>query len=418
MVQKYTNLVFWSLGVIVLASCSANNEWEKPVVTILENPAGEGARYPNLASDLSNESILVSWLNQTDTISTLMWSKYDQNGWSSPVVIAKGDSFFVNWADFPSIVNWEGSPLAAHWLNRVPGGTYAYHINMSMADSENRWSVTFKPHDDMSPTEHGFASFLALDSSRVFGLWLDGQNMASMAHGQMNSKDVTSDGADLSKAMTLRSTIIHRDGTKSEELEVDAAVCECCQTSITRSGNKIIAVYRNRDESETREIYKAIYDLDSDTWSEPTQLSNDGWVISGCPVNGPQIEAHEETVIATWFNAANNEPKTYAAVSMDGGRNFSEPFLLSEVNTSGRVDVSFNASGDALLTWISMGDSYSVMGTIWQNGTFGTPFSIGEIKGTRASGFPRSASIGDEFLIMWTQPDSLYRIHSVLVSES
>ncbi len=402
---------------LVALGCAKQNEWENPSITLIENPAGDGARYPNLASDQDRGSVIASWLVPSDTLSQLFWAKYEYSEWSEPLEIARGDSFFVNWADFPSVANWQGRPLAAHWLNRVPGGTYAYHLNMSFYDSTSTWQEAFTPHLDRSPTEHGFASLLPMDSSSVFALWLDGQNMASMTHGHMQPKKDNKDGkSDLTTAMTLRSVILHSDGTKSDELQVDSAVCECCQTSLARSGDNIIAVYRNRDEYETREIFKAVYSLTNQKWSEPVQLSNDGWVISGCPVNGPQIAAYDKIVIATWFNAANNEPKTYAAVSYDGGLTFDNPILLAEDITAGRVDVAFNSTGVALLTWVSTGDTSTVIGRIWENGLLHEPIIFGEIPGTRASGFPRSAGIDEDFLVMWTDAELPFNLVSVLVS--
>lgn len=406
------------LSILVTISCTRQSDWLVPVVSTIENPATEGSRYPNLASDVGLNSVIVSWLVPNDSVTSLQWSTFRDNNWTEPFEIASGDSFFVNWADFPSIVNWDGAPLVAHWLNRVPGGTYAYHINMSAYDSIDGWQRAFVPHSDRSATEHGFVSLLALDSDRVFALWLDGQNMASMTNGHMQPKVNNEEGkSDLSTAMTLRSVIINSDGRMTDELEVDSAVCECCQTSITRSGDNIIAVYRNRDEFETREIYKAVFNLSSGSWSEPSKLSNDGWVISGCPVNGPQIASHGDVVIATWFNAANNEPKSYAAVSVDGGLTFDEPKLLAMDHTAGRVDVSFNSTGQALLTWVTSGEISEVMGVVWEDGSFYEPFNIGQIQGSRASGFPRTSGIRDEFIVMWTNAGTPFELKSVMVSK-
>jgi len=417
MYPGFRKVALVSFGLLLSFACTMQSEWVTPVVTSIENPSTDGSRYPNLASDMDLNTVLVSWLVPSDTATSLQWSKFLDNNWTKPLEIASGDSFFVNWADFPSIVNWDGAPLAAHWLNRVPGGTYAYHINMSIHDSIDGWKSTFVPHTDRSATEHGFVSLLALDSDRVFALWLDGQNMASMTHGHMQPKQNSDDGkSDLSTAMTLRSVILNSDGTKSGELQVDSTVCECCQTSITKSRDNLIAVYRNRDEYETREIYKAVFNLTTGSWSEPSKLSKDGWVISGCPVNGPQIASHGDVVIATWFNAANNEPKSYAAVSKDAGLTFDEPKLLAIDNTAGRVDVSFNSSGQALLTWVASGETSDVMGLIWDEDSFLEPFTVGQIQGSRASGFPRTAGIGDEFLVMWTNAETPFQLSSVLIS--
>ena len=127
---------------------------------------------------------------------------------------------------------------------------------------------------------------------------------------------------------------------------------------------------------------------------------------AGCPVNGPQIAAHGEIVIATWFTAAKHMASSYMSVSIDGGHNWSasEPIHVGE--TTGRVGVAINRAGDALMTWVEMGQEKSaVHGRFWQPGKLGEAFKIGEIESSRSSGFPRLAAIGDDFIVAWTEPE-------------
>ena len=45
--------------------------------------------------------------------------------------IAEGDSWFVNWADFPSIMAWSDTALAAHFLTLNGARAYAYDVRVT-----------------------------------------------------------------------------------------------------------------------------------------------------------------------------------------------------------------------------------------------------------------------------------------------
>lgn len=413
---------FIPLIVLLITGCAQSGEWVEPVVTEIPNPAASGGRYPFVASGGGN-SVMLLWLEPDDDhtgadSTALVWASFDSNRWSAPELIGKSEKFFVNWADFPALTGIDETPVAAHWLQEVPGGSYAYHVNMAFRSQSGAWSDPITPHEDRSATEHGFVSMIPIDGDRVFAIWLDGYRMEGAGHG-VSSNQGHDGKADLSTAMTLRSVMVHRDGSRGEEMEVDSAVCDCCQTSAARSGDRIIAVYRNRTSGEVRDIYRAVYDLDENHWSEPAVLSEEGWEIAGCPVNGPQIAAFGDTVIATWFSAANDEPRSYMAVSRDGGLTFGEPEPLDAGESIGRVGVTFSREGTALLTWIGAGQETSALyGRLWRDSGLESPFVIGEIDGSRASGFPRAAALDAGFLVAWTETDAESTIQTVVISQA
>lgn len=401
-----------------LAACEQGDISPESLVAPVSNPASIGAKYPFLAANSQGGNILMSWLETDPEFSgsgeaKLLWASWDGQSWSSPEVIRKGDDFFVNWADFPSVVTMDDVPLAAHWLQKVPGSTYAYHVNLAFRSQTGAWSDPVTAHEDLSATEHGFVSMIPLDENRVLAMWLDGYRMQGKGHGGDSHGGV----ADLSTAMTLRSVILNADGSRSEEWEVDSSVCDCCQTAAVRSGNRIVAVYRNRTEGEIRDTYTASYDLDRNEWSEPRALSREGWEIAGCPVNGPQVAAHGDVVIAAWFTAVNEQPRSYVAVSLDGGRSFGEPQQLDNSSSMGRVGIAFDPEGTALMTWIGPnGEQSAVYGRFWSGSGFEDSFVIGDIESSRGSGFPRVAALGTRFLVAWTTTGPDGSVQTRLVS--
>lgn len=428
------------VGVLVGIQVAERNGADRPAdgVTALENPAAAGARYPSVVTSPGGETALMSWLeppiddmNPDDTNvsgsnpgetnpgdTTLMWAGYDGTAWSAPEVIAEGSDFFTNWADFPSLAVTREKPFAAHWLRKVPGNTYAYHVAMALRSSTGTWSEPFTPHQDRSATEHGFVSLVPVEGAGVLATWLDGYGTAAAVDGD-SGHHVHGAEAENRGAMTLHSAMVYPDGTVGKETEVDGMVCDCCQTSAARSGDRVITVYRDRTEGEIRDIYRAVYDLTEETWSEPQALSTEGWEIAGCPVNGPQVAVHGDTVIAAWFTAANNQPRNYMAVSDDGGLSFGDARVIDRGAPAGRVGVAFNREGEALLSWIGSGKQGSrVYGRIWRDSGLGDSFVIGEVDGSRASGFPRAAAFGREFLVAWTDPEDGSSVITVIVSPS
>ena len=81
----------------------------------------------------------MSWIHQVDEVAELriatlspqsITEKAEKFEWSFYTSVAKSDDWFVNWADFPSVVGLNGTPMAAHWLDKVPGSPYSYHVTI------------------------------------------------------------------------------------------------------------------------------------------------------------------------------------------------------------------------------------------------------------------------------------------------
>ena len=212
----------------------------------------------------------------------------------------------------------------------------------SLREAEPNWSAPFSPHQDGTPTEHGFVSLFAVDE-HVGAVWLDGRKTQPQAqdHGNLG--------------MTLRAGTLTANGP-IDEREIDSLTCDCCQTDAIVMNGEPIVVYRDRDENNVRDI--SIVKMVNNTWSKPRRLHDDGWKIRGCPVNGPAIDGRDSTVAVAWFTNADDNGRVMLAVSYDGGENFPQTLEVAP-STFGRTDVAILPDQRIAVLWVGATDNQS-----------------------------------------------------------
>jgi len=203
--------------------------------------------------------------------------------------------------------------------------------------------------------------------------------------------------------MSVRFAVFDRDWKRTSELPVDLRVCECCPTTAVMTADGPIAAFRNRTDDEIRDIYVSRYDKGK--WTEPKAVHADNWKINACPVNGPMLSARGRDVAIAWFTASDQVGRASLAFSKDAGRTFGAPIRLDENSALGRVDVQLIADGTAVASWIEMAGQLTQFRVRRVNsaGTRSPAVTVASIAGTRASGYPRIASNGDEIVFAWTE---------------
>jgi hypothetical protein len=381
----------------VLAGCQQHPDpgarWlDRP--SALATPAASGSRFPHLAAQ--GGVAVMSWLEPGARQEyALRYSRFEAGAWTAPATVAAGRDWFVNWADFPSVVPVNERLWAAHWLQQKPGDVYSYDVRIAVSkDGGGTWSPPFSPHDDGTPTEHGFVTLLPLGHAAQ-AIWLDGRHTSG-------EHEHAAGGA--AGAMTLRGAVIGADGSKqSADVEIDGRTCDCCQTDAALTHEGAVVVYRDRSADETRDI--AVARWTADGWSEPVHVSSDGWHINGCPVNGPAIDARGDEVVVAWFTAP-DRPRVRVAFSSDGGRTFAPPVEVASGAVAGRVDTVLLPDGRAAVSWLAdePGAAEIRAQAFDRDGPAGAIVTVATSDVARSSGFPQMALVADGLLFAWTAP--------------
>lgn len=378
---------------VVLLSLAACGRGSAP--TLLETPTASGASLPRLSTDPDGVAWL-SWIEPDGDGHALRFAAFTDGRWGSARTAAAGADWFVNWADFPSVVHLGGGRMAAHWLQKVDGGPYAYHVQMAVStDGGEHWSAPLTPHADDSPTEHGFVSLFSLPGG-AGAVWLDGRNTG----GERGAGDHDHDQGH--GAMSLRAGGLDWSGARLPEATLDEMTCDCCPTAAAEVPGGIVTVYRDRSPEEIRDIRATV--LGPDGWSAPVAVADDGWEMPACPVNGPAIAAHGGRIATTWFTAAGGIPRIRLAFSADGGHSWGPPLEVADGPVLGRVAVVMPDAHSAIVSWLEQSRLRAELRfrRIAVDGSAGPAYKLATTVAARSSGFPQMVLAGDRLLFAWT----------------
>lgn len=377
-------------AVLVAPRIEADRGWPLAIEPTA-SPAGPNTAQPQL--NVQGDRALVSWIERSGDRATLKFADRTPAGWSEARTVSSGTNYFVNWADVPSVVRLADGSLAAHWLQKSGTSTYAYDVRLAFSKDDGRtWTTSTTPHHDGKLSEHGFASLFQAPGTAGLGLvWLDGRAMQMEGHESMGRG-----------SMTVRAATFDRDGKQLGEELVDDRVCECCPTAAAVTTDGPIIAFRNRTNDEIRDIYVSRFV--GGHWTTPTAVHDDNWKIAACPVNGPALSARGNNVVIAWFTGVGEQGQVSAAFSSDAGKTFGTPIKIHDEGAVGRVDAELLANGSAIVSWIEFAQQRSEfrIRRVEPSGAVSPSSSVANISSSRASGYPRMATVGHELLFAWT----------------
>ena len=330
-------------------------------------PAPDGAAWPDLVATPEGGALL-AWTARTPGGHALEVAEWRDGAWRSPLRVAEGADWFVNWADVPHVAALPDGQRWAQWLRRSADAPYAYDVWIRRFDdgAPDAAATPRLLHDDGTATEHGFVAVVPQADGALGLAWLDGRATAggaahgghgghgADAHGRHAAEAPADDPADpdppIPAAMTVRGARVLADGRREAETLLDRAACDCCTTDAAMTARGAVLVYRDRRPGERRDI--ALVRQEPGGWTRPRAVGPDGWITPGCPVNGPAVAARGERVWVGWYTEAGGAPSLRLARSEDAGDVFGAPLQVDAGPALlGRVDVAADAGG-VYVAWL------------------------------------------------------------------
>jgi hypothetical protein len=398
------------LTMLAVACSYPGGSIEAPQQLVLANPAGKGSRLPRLVPMPDKTSTLMSWVEPTGNGHALKFAILQGERWVRQGVASQGENWFINWADYPSVVPVSDTFWVAHWLSRRQGGKrFDYDVSLSITnDAGKTWREIGHPHRDNAAAEHGFVTIFKESDHAAGIVWLDGREYAK--------KSEVAQQAEKSGNFALRYTRIYADGSMDDEQVIDDNTCTCCSTSVAQTPAGAIALWRGRTQAEIRDNRYAL--LVKGKWTSPSELGDEGWQIDACPVNGPSVASRGKQVVASWYTAQGDQPRVRLAFSADSGKSFDEPMVIDDNLPLGRMGLVWLDSQHAVASWLGKTHEDSKKSDLNirlldKTGKVYVVQRIATLSGGRDTGVPQMVSNGDELIFAWTNPVPEYGITTV-----
>ena len=192
------------------------------------------------------------------------------------------------------VLRASGDPLmVVVWTAKSKDGT-----RLLVSRSENG-GVSFSPaapiHGSEAPGNRGWESTTVDGNGRVFALWLDHREMAAGSASEMHHEGHDHAAAGAPKAdgaahAQLSKLYVARLDDAASARALTGGVCYCCKTAIASGpGGALYAAWRHVYPGNIRDIAFTMSRDGGRTFAAPVRVSEDRWVLDGCPENGPAL---------------------------------------------------------------------------------------------------------------------------------
>ena len=303
-------LLKFLLPFVVLSIISCNSEKEILIDTddILLSDINNKASCVFLTTD-ENGLPAVSWIEKGSAKQPLMffalWDK-EQNHFGEKHEIKIPDNTSIHEEGMPKIAFKGDGTMIATYESSVPVVGKKWGVsNLSYIESHDRgqtWteaqSVFRNKYEGSSPS---FSGISRLGDGEIGVAWLD------------NDTSPKSFSRPVFFAKTLK------DGGFNDAFMITPGACQCCRIAVSseQDGQTAIA-FRDLSKDNVRDISIASSLDNGKSFQAPSDFSKDGWVIDGCPHNGPSIVTKEGNTYLTWFTGGDHIGVNYGELNKDG----------------------------------------------------------------------------------------------------
>lgn len=310
------------------------------------SPEGADAAEPAVAA-APDGTAYVAWVEHRRKREADVWlARVDAEGKVSgpPARVNPEAGGAAAWhGDPPSIAVARDGAVYVVWTARAAGSMHANTLHVSASRDGGR---TFGPpsrvNDDRKSGPHGMHSLAVGPDGRVYVAWLDERNVAPpRGDGKAGGKG----GHMESNREVFFASSSDGGRTFSPNRRVAGEVCPCCKTALAVAADgRVYLSWRQVLPGDFRHIAVASTSDGGRSFSAPVVVSDDRWMISGCPVSGAALAAGADGALRVlWYTAGEaGAPGLYWSESRDGGRTFSPrkafaesggrgtPFLLAD----------------------------------------------------------------------------------------
>ncbi len=309
--KKINSIFYWFLLVVTLFACSNRNE--KQIIkeslhpNLLSNSKMD-ASCVYLTSDEKNNPI-ISWVEMDSSKNKFFYfSNWDEvnEKFSAPITIPIADNASIHEEGMPKIaIKGDGTIFAVYEVS-TPSPSSKWGIGnvhyIQSFDKGKSWTAPKSVSTiRTAETSCSFSGITRLSDGEIGIAWLD-----------MN-KDSEKKGRPVLFAKTNGKDKI------STPVVIESEACQCCRVAITSTNKGHISIaYRDLLPGSIRDISMSVSMDNGKTFHRTADFSKDGWMVDGCPHNGPSIAMNYNKNYTTWFSGGRRKGVHYAELNTKG----------------------------------------------------------------------------------------------------
>ena len=359
----------------VAAAALAVSVSAAPTPTQLAVPGRSNAT-PSITSD--GAVVAIAWGASTPAGATDVYAAVSTDGGRT-----FGSAVRVNDVDGDARLNGEQPPrVVVHqsavtviWTAKSVSGTRLVQARSDNGGKSFAKAISLPGGD--AAGNRGWQNAAADRSGRVYAVWLDHRELASQdgavaashhdhAASPQGSGPATSASKPDGVAMAQRSKLYlgSADGAIAPRA-ITGGVCYCCKTALATSADGgVFAAWRHVYPGNIRDIAFTASRDGGETFSPPLRVSEDQWVLEGCPDDGPAMAVDaKQRIHIVWptliteaaaGQAANAEKSQtialFYAMSVDG-RTFTPRRRIPTEGMPHHPQVTIGADGALTVAW-------------------------------------------------------------------
>jgi hypothetical protein len=213
-----------------------------------------------------------------------------------------------------------------------------------------------KVNDDSKPAVHGMHSLTVAKDGRIYVAWLDERNLTPMPMNNMKMDAQTANHHMESNREVFIAGSTDNGRSFTKNLRVAADACPCCKTALaTTSDGRLYLSWRQVLPGDFRHIAVASSPDQGQTFTPPKIVSDDQWVLAGCPVSGATLFAADDgSVRVLWYSEGKNgQTGLYSSTTRDQGATFGPRQLVAAGGVRGTPVLISSRDGLAAI-WQAM----------------------------------------------------------------
>jgi hypothetical protein len=266
-----------------------------------------------------------------------------------------------------------------------------------------------------APGNRGWEATAIDRDGRVVAIWLDHRELAKgaapMSHAEHQHTAKAAQQTDgVARAQLSKLFFARLDGPESAR-ELTGGVCYCCKTTMAAGADgSIYAAWRHVYPGNIRDIAFTLSRDGGRTFAPPTRVSEDRWVLDGCPENGPamavdgtgRVHVVWPTLVAGATPGSEPTLALYYAMSRDG-RQFTPRQRIPTEGFPRHPQIALGSRGSIAVTWDEQASGSRLIalgrGTADDNGA--VRFARQAVSSDGRATYPAVASTDDDVVLAW-----------------